>query len=127
MLETGIKGRQDLKVTSDLSARSMGRGGLEVFATPAMIALMEKTAMLSVQDQLEEGQGTVGTRLEIDHVAATPVGAEVWCESELVEIDRKRLVFEVIAYDKAGIIGKGRHERFVVNNEKFMEKANAKL
>ena len=127
MLETGIKGRQDLKVTSDLSARSMGSGGLEVFATPAMIALMEKTAMLSVQEQLDEGQGTVGTRLEIDHVAATPVGAEVWCESELVEIDRKRLVFEVIAYDKAGVIGKGRHERFIVNNERFMEKAKAKL
>ncbi|MGN0595734.1 MAG: thioesterase family protein [Ruminiclostridium sp.] len=127
MLETGIKGRQDITVTTELSAKSMGSGGLEVFATPAMIALMEKTAMLSVQEQLDEGQGTVGTRLEIDHVAATPVGAEVWCESELVEIDRKRLVFEVIAYDKAGVIGKGRHERFIVNNERFMEKAKAKL
>ena len=127
MLETGIKGRQDITVTMELSAKAMGSGGLEVFATPAMIALMEKTAMLSVQEQLEDGQGTVGTRLEIDHIAATPVGAEVWCESELVEIDRKRLVFEVVAYDKAGVIGKGRHERFIVNNERFMEKANAKL
>ncbi len=127
MLETGIKGSQALTVTNELSAKSMGSGALDVFATPAMIALMEKTAMLSVQGELEDGQGTVGTRLEIDHVAATPVGADVWCESELVEIDRKRLVFDVIAYDKAGVIGKGRHERFIVANDKFMEKANAKL
>lgn len=127
MLETGLKGKQEVKVTDSLSAKSMGSGALDVYATPAMIALMEKTAMLSVQNELEDGQGTVGTKLEIDHVAATPVGAEVWCESELVEIDRKRLVFEVTAYDNAGVIGKGKHERFIVTNDKFMEKAKAKL
>ena len=112
MLETGIK--------------TMGSGTLDVFATPALIALMEETCWRSVADQLEDGCGTVGTLLEIRHTAPTPIGMDVTCESELVEVDGRRLVFTVQAHDAKGLVGEGRHERFVIQNEKFQVKANAK-
>ena len=125
-METGIAGRQTITVTEDKTAAVMGSGELAVFATPAMIALMENTASKSVADALEPGQGTVGTLIDVKHVAATPVGMEVTCETKLVEVDRKRLIFEVKAYDAAGVIGEGVHERFIIDNEKFMAKAEAK-
>lgn len=105
----------------------MGSGTLEVFATPAMIALMEKTACESVQPYLEEGCGTVGTALNIKHVSATPVGMTVTCESVLTEVEGRRLTFIVLASDEHGLIGEGTHERFIVNNEKFQSKADSKL
>ncbi|MBR6768822.1 MAG: thioesterase family protein [Clostridia bacterium] len=126
MLTIGIKGTQTIKVTEENTAATMGSGTLAVFATPAMIALMEKTAYLSVQDALDEGMGSVGTYLNVKHLAATPVGMQVTCESELVEIDSRRLVFTVKAYDETGLIGEGTHERFIVQNEKFLAKTNAK-
>lgn len=126
MLETGIKGMQEVMVTEANSAKTMGSGTLDVFATPAMIALMEKTAWTSVAEHLEEGSGTVGTELNVKHVAATPLGMTVRCESELTEVDGRRLVFKVAAYDEAGLVGEGTHERFVVNNEKFQSKADSK-
>ena len=92
-----------------------------------MLALMEKTASESVAPYLEEGCGSVGTQVNISHVAATPIGMTVRCETELTEVDGRRLVFKVAAYDEAGLIGKGTHERFVVQNEKFQTKANNKL
>ena len=125
-LVTGIKGNSKVLAENSNSARTMGSGTLDVFATPAMIALMEQTAWQSVTPYLEEGQGTVGILLEISHDAPTPLGMEVSCESELVEIDGRRLVFEVVAKDALGtIIGKGRHERFIINEEKFQKKADA--
>lgn len=127
MLEVGIKGNDEIKVVAENTAKSVGSGMLEVFATPAMIALMEKTASESVMPYLDEGEGTVGISLNVRHVSATPIGLTVFCESELVEIDRKRLVFSVKASDEKGLIGEGTHERFVINNEKFMEKTIAKL
>ena len=126
MLTIGIKGTQTIKVTEENTAATMGSGTLAVFATPAMIALMEKTAYLSVQDALDEGMGSVGTYLNVKHLAATPVGMQVTCESELMEIDARRLVFTVKAYDETGLIGEGTHERFIVLNEKFLAKTNAK-
>ena len=95
MLEAGIKGRQEVMVTDENSAAAVGSGLLPVFATPAMVALMEKTAWMSVAPYLNDGEGTVGTKLEIAHNAATPVGMQVWCESELVEVDGRRLVLKV--------------------------------
>ena len=124
MLETGNKGTQKVEVGEDNSAKTMGSGTLDVFATPAMIALMEKTAWTSVAPYLEEGQGTVGTHLDVTHDAPTPLGKTVTCDSELVEIDGRRLVFEVIARDGSHVIGKGRHERFIISEEKFQAKAN---
>ena len=105
MLEAGIKGRQEVMVTDENSAAAVGSGLLPVFATPAMVALMEKTAWMSVAPYLNDGEGTVGTKLEIAHNAATPVGMQVWCESELVEVDGRRLVFKVEAFDAKGSIG----------------------
>ena len=126
MLETGIKGTKELIVSEDKTAKAMGSGTLDVFATPALIALMEETCWRSVADQLEDGCGTVGTLLEIRHTAPTPIGMDVTCESELVEVDGRRLVFTVQAHDAKGLVGEGRHERFVIQNEKFQVKANAK-
>ena len=126
MLEAGIKGRQEVVVSDANSAKTMGSGTLDVFATPAMTALMEKTAWMSVADQLDEGCGTVGTLLNVTHDAPTPLGMTVWCETELVEVDGRRLVFDVAAYDAKGKIGGGRHERFIIQNEKFQAKANKK-
>ena len=94
-MEAGITGKQTITVTEEKTAQAMGSGTLPVFATPAMIALMENTAYKSVADELEEGAGTVGTLMNVKHVAATPVGMEVTCETKLIEVDRKRLVFEI--------------------------------
>ena len=127
MLTVGIKGKQSVEVVEANTAKSVGSGLLPVFATPAMAALMEKTASESVAEYLGEGEGTVGISLNIRHLAATPIGMTVTCESELVEIDRKRLVFSLKVIDGKDIIGDGTHERFVINNERFMEKAKAKL
>lgn len=127
MLEAGIKGTGSVEVVRENTAAAVGSGMLEVFATPMMIALMEKTAYESVAPYLEEGSGTVGTELNVKHVAATPIGMQVTCETELVEVDGRRLVFHVKASDEAGLIGEGTHERFIINNEKFQSKANGKL
>ena len=127
MLETGIKGTGTVTVNEESTAKAMGSGTLDVFATPALIALMEETCWRSVANELEEGCGTVGTLLEIKHTAPTPVGMKVTCESTLTEVDGRRLVFEVIARDAKGVVGEGRHERFIIQNEKFQVKANAKL
>ena len=127
MLETGIKGTRTVTVNEDNTAKAMGSGTLDVFATPALIALMEETCWRSVANELEEGCGTVGTLLEIKPTAPTPVGMKVTCESTLTEVDGRRLVFEVIARDAKGVVGEGRHERFIIQNEKFQVKANAKL
>lgn len=126
-METGICGEQTITVTEQQTAKHLGSGELAVFATPCMIALMENTAYRSVQPYLEPGQGTVGTLLNVKHLAATPVGMEVRCETKLIEIDRKRLVFEVKAFDACGLIGEGLHERFIVDNQRFMQKAGGKL
>ena len=127
MLEAGIKGTGSVEVVRENTAAAVGSGMLEVFATPMMIALMEKTACESVAPYLEEGSGTVGTELNVKHVAATPIGMQVTCETELVEVDGRRLVFHVKASDEAGLIGEGTHERFIINNEKLQSKANGKL
>ena len=126
-LRVGIKGEQKGVVTADKTAKAMGSGALNVLATPAMIALMEKAAYLSVADCLEEGQGTVGTMMNIKHTAATPVGLRVRCTSELAAVDGRKLTFHVAAYDEAGLIGEGEHERFIIDDARFQAKADAKL
>ena len=127
MLKTGIKGHQELVVTQELTAKNMGSGVMDVFAPPAMLALMEKTAFTSVAEYLNEGCGSVGTKVDIEHVASSPVGMKITCDSELIEIEGRKLVFKVEAYDEKGLIGKGTHERFIVENKKFQEKTDNKL
>ena len=126
MLQTGIKGSIELTVTPDKCAGAVGSGELDVFATPAMIALIEETCWRSVAPYLEPGEGTVGTALNVRHLSATPVGLTVRCETELTLVDRRRLVFEVKVYDPFGLVGEGTHERFVIQVEKFLKKVNEK-
>lgn len=125
-LSIGLKGLAETLVTEENTAAAMGSGLLPVFATPAMLALMEKAAASSVQPYLPEGQGTVGTRLEISHLAATPIGLSVRAESELIAIDRRKLRFSVRAWAGDELIGEGEHERFIIDNARFLEKALAK-
>ena len=124
MIKTGIRGEQTETVREEITAARMGSGELPVLATPAVIALAEKTAWRSVADELEDGQGTVGSRLDIAHIAPTPIGRDVRCETELTEIDGRRLVFAVTVFDDRGKVAEGTHERFIIDNKKFMEKAN---
>ena len=127
MITTGIKGSCSILADESTSAKTMGSGTLDVFATPAMAALMEKTAWQSIAPYLQEGQGSVGTRLDITHDAATPLGMTVTCKSELIQVDGRRLVFEVTASDDKEIIGRVTHERFIIDNDKFLTKTAAKL
>ena len=127
MLETGIRGRQSVAVTPENTAKTMGSGTLNVFATPALVALAEKTCWMSVADALDEGCGSVGTKLELEHTAPTPVGMTVTCESELTAVEGRKLVFKVSLYDEKGPVGGGVHERFVVNDAKFAAKAGPLL
>ncbi len=125
-LQTGLLGEARLTVAEKDTAVSHGSGGVPVFATPAMVALMENAALSSVAPYLSEGSTTVGIKISTTHSAATPVGMEVTARSELIEIDGKRLVFRVEAFDKVDKIGEGIHERFVINTEKFMKKITEK-
>ena len=127
MIETGIRNSLESFATDENNAETLGSGNVRVFATISMIGLMEKTCLESVLPYLEPGQDTVGTHVNVSHAKATPVGMKVWCESELVEIDRRRLVFRVAAYDECGLIGEGTHERFIIDKERFLEKTYAQL
>lgn len=127
MLEIGIKHEFSQLVDETNTASAFRSGLLDVFATPAMIALMEYTSYKSVEPYLGEGQGTVGTLVDVKHLAATPIGLQVTCKSELVEVDRRRLRFRVECIDETGeTIGEGFHERFIIDSDKFMEKCDAK-
>lgn len=127
MLEVGIKNTITITVTADKTAKVMGSGTLDVFATPAMVALMEQTAAESVQPYLEDGITSVGTKINVEHLSADPLGIEVTCESVLTEVDNRRLVFDITVSDKHGIVGRAYHERFLIKAESFMSKTNAKL
>ena len=126
MLTVGMKGHMTMKVDKENTAEVMKSGTLQVFATPAMIALIEETAWKSVAGKLEEGNVTVGTSLNIKHLSATPVGMRVACQTTLEEVDGRRLVFSVMVEDETGKVGEGTHERFIVQAEKFQKKAEAK-
>ena len=122
MLEKGIKGHGEELVTMELTASHIGSGKVRVLATPMMIALMEKTSRISVKPYLEEGEETVGIHVNVSHVASTPIGKKVWCDTELIEIDRRRLVFKVAVYNDNGLVGEGTHERFVIDVARFKAK-----
>jgi len=126
MLEIGCIGTATKIVDDSVSARTLGSSPLNVFATPAMVALMEQAAWTGVVGALEPGHGTVGSRLEVTHIAATPIGMTVTATAKLVEIDGRRLVFRVSAEDQIGLIGEGIHERYIVNEAKFLAKTNSK-
>lgn len=125
-LKPGVTGESKTMVSEKNTAIAYGSGGVSVFATPAMIGLMENAALNSVQTLLAEGLTTVGTKVDVQHLAATPMGLEVVAKSELIEVDGKRLVFKVEAFDVKDKVGEGLHERFIVDMAKFMERTNSK-
>ncbi|MGE4273166.1 MAG: thioesterase family protein [Desulfitobacterium sp.] len=120
-LTLGAKGRAEKLVDQTNTAKTMGSGSLDVFATPALVAMMEEAAVNALT--LEDGQSSVGVALDIKHTAATPLDTKVWAVAELIEIDRRRLVFKLEAFDEKELIGTGVHERFLIDAEKFMSKA----
>ena len=122
----GSKGRSESVVTEHNTACAVGSGLVPVFATPYMVALMENAAVNAVQGALEQGQGTVGTRLDVTHDAATPICMKVWAEAEVTAVDRKKITLSVKAYDEAGPIGGGVHERFVIDTDRYLSRAEAK-
>ena len=119
-LKPGRKGRAETTVTPDNTAQAVGSGLVPVFA------LMENAAVNAVQDALATGEGTVGTRLDVTHDAATPIGLTVWAEAELTAVEGRKLTFAVSAYDQRERIGGGTHERFIIKPEKFLARAQAK-
>ena len=125
-IPVGTKGRAETVVTEHNTANAVGSGLVPVFATPYMIALMENAAVNALTPYMEENQGTVGTRLDVSHDSATPIGMKVWAEAEVTAVDGKALTFAVTAYDEAGVIGKGTHDRFVITVDRFLAKAEKK-
>lgn len=123
----GITGEKSVAVTLQNTAVAMGSGDLRVFATPAMIALIEGCCAESIEDELDEGITTVGAAVNVVHVSASPVGAGIVCKSKLDAFDGRRLDFSVEVFDNTGMIGRGTHTRFTVNSDSFQKKANAKL
>ena len=126
-IEVGLKGRADTVVTSQNTADAVGSGLVPVFATPYMIALMENAASTCLVPYLAEDEGSVGTHLDVAHSSATPIGMKVWAEAEITAVDGKKITFNVAAYDEAGEIGRGTHERFIIKPTKFLAKTQAKL
>ena len=126
MIEVGIKNKNVFRVSDQNTAEHLLSGMLPVYATPMLIAHMEFTCFTSVHPLLAEGLGTVGSHIEIDHLSPTPVGGRVTVESELIEVDGRRLLFRVRAYDDSGLIGEGTHERFIIDNARFMAKVEKK-
>lgn len=125
-MQAGIKGMLTKNVEQSESAKNIGSGLLDVFATPALVAFVEKTCWLSINDFIEEDQTTVGTRMDIKHLKATPISMEVTCQSELVKVEKKKLFFEFEVKDEKDLIAKGSHERYIVDSKKFQEKTDSK-
>ena len=123
---TGLKGRAEAIVNDSNTAQAACSGALPVFGTPFLCALMEEASWKSIAPHLEEGQGTVGTKLNVSHDSATPVGMKVWAESEVTQVDGKRIILKVAAYDEKGLIGQGTHERFIITNDRFLAKVAQK-
>ena len=126
-MEIGMKHTITEVVTAEKSAEQVGSGLLPVYATPAMIALMEKCASECVAPYIEESKSSVGTMLNVKHLSASPIGMQITCTATLTEVDGRRLVFSLEASDEKGPIGEGTHERFIIDIDRFMAKCQSKL
>jgi predicted thioesterase len=121
-MKKGKKYTSRVVVSNALTAKEMGSGDMPVYATPAMVALVENAAMMCVADDIEEDCSTVGIAMNVSHVKASPVGAEISATAELTDIEERKLTFKVSAYDGETLIGEGVHIRFIVKREKFLSK-----
>lgn len=127
MLIEGLQNEKTLVVTEEKTAQKVGSGALPVLATPVLAALMEGCAHESLLPYLNPGQGTVGTELHLSHLAPTPVGGQVRCQSTLTKIDGRMFTFELEAWDDAGTIGKATHTRCLITEDRFMSKAQRRM
>ena len=121
-MEVGLKYESTVVVSPSNTAATLGSGDMDVFATPAMVALMENAAMLAVAAELPEGSATVGTQMNTSHIKASPLGAVITASAELTAVDGRKLTFAVKAWDEKGVIGEGEHTRFVVDRARFLSK-----
>lgn len=126
-ITVGMKGTVSTMVEREDTAYEVGSGSLLVYATPCMVALMEGAACEAIAEALPEGKTSVGTALDIQHLAATPVGLEVRAEAEVTEVNGSTITFHIVAYDEAGKIGEGTHKRAVITAQRFLDKVYAKL
>lgn len=122
MIVVGLKYKSEVRVDVHNTAATLGSGDMDVFATPAMVALMENAAMKTVAQELTDGSSTVGALINVSHLKPSGIGATITAEAELVAIDGRKLTFKVTASDETGIIGEGTHIRYVVDREKFLSK-----
>lgn len=125
-IQPGLKGETRLVVAEEHTARHIGSGGVKVLATPQMILLMERASLAAVDPLLPEGYRTVGARLDVRHLAPTPIGFEVTATAELIEVEGRRLTFRVQAHDGVEVVGEGIHERAIIHLSKFGERVAQK-
>lgn len=125
-LEIGLKAEIEQVVQLEHTAMAFGSGFVKVLATPMMIGLMEKAALTAVDENLGEGLSTVGTIVNVKHMAATPVGMQVRAVAVLTNIEGRKLTFDIEAYDEKEKIGEGTHERYIIEQEKFLRRVEAK-
>ncbi len=125
-IQPGLVGEQVTTVTPELTARHLGSGGVDVYATPAMISLMEYASVAAIDHLLPEGHATVGTAVDVRHLAATPIGMRVRAQATLTEVGGRRLTFAVEAHDEVEKVGEGLHTRVVVDVERFVQRVEAK-
>ena len=123
----GLRNVAEISVTAENTALALGSGSLKVFATPAMIRLIERAAAELVEKNLPPESTSVGISINIKHSAPTPIGMNVRAEVEIISVDGRKIIFDAAAFDERGEIGRGTHERFIVDREKFQSKADAKL
>jgi len=126
-ITVGMKGEVSTLVEREDTAQEVGSGSLLVYATPCMVALMEGAACEAIAEALPEEKTSVGTELNIKHLAATPVGLEVRAEAEVTEVEGNTITFQITAYDEAGKIGEGTHKRAIITTQRFLDKVYSKL
>ena len=127
VITAGMKGSASIQVEREDTAREVGSGSLLVYATPCMVAMMEGAACEAIAPGLSDTETSVGTALNIEHTAATPVGMEVRAEAEVTAVEGRTITFSLKAWDESGEIGSGTHKRVVVTAQKFLDRTYAKL
>ncbi|UCE82714.1 MAG: thioesterase family protein [Deltaproteobacteria bacterium] len=126
-IQTGLTGEKISSVTVELTAKHIGSGRVDVYATPAMIALMEAAAVAAIDHLLPEGKTTVGTKLDVRHLAATPLGEQVKAHAEVTAVEGRKVTFRLRAWDEHEMIGEGTHERFVIDEDRFIARMRTKV
>ncbi|MGL5683495.1 MAG: thioesterase family protein [Marinifilaceae bacterium] len=122
MIEKGLIFEQNRTVKQNDTAATHGSGKLEVFATPALVAFMENTALMCIDPHLAANEDTVGTEICVKHIKPTAVGKNVFCKAEVTQVEGRKICFEIKAWDEDGDIGTGSHTRFIIDPERFMSK-----